>query len=356
MSSRFWKCLCCVLICAVLVGVLTNIPTTDMSLQGMPSTGEPFTTTVPATTVPQTTPPATTQPAQTEPPAPTEPETQPTVPTEPAPSVEIPDLRAKYAFVYDLRTGEFLYNSCDTDKSLYPASTTKLFTTYVALQYLQEDQQITIGRELAYVQSDASVAGFKKGDTVSVEALAYGALLPSGCDASYILAVAAGRAILGDTGTAAEESIQAFLAECNRMAQALGMTDTHFASVDGYHNDKHSISLQAFAIIGQLCLEDPLIAKILSSASAKVTYTNAAGESCSKTFKNTNRTIHKDDKYYHPDAVGMKTGFTDQAGYCLLSAYRVEGGYILVGIFKGSSANSRFADANKLFDAFEPYL
>lgn len=375
MTTRFWKYLCCILICAVLLGVFAYTLAPDTSLPDVPDTGTPMAsttllhTTVPATTLPQTTaPPATvgpapTQSAPTEPeptqPVPTDPrptEPAPTQPTEPEPSVQIPKLSAKYAFVYDQRSGEFLYNSCKTSRSLYPASVTKLFTTYVALQHLAADQQIRVGSELSYVKSDASVAGFKKGDTVSAEALAYGALLPSGCDASYILAAAAGREILGDADATAKEAIKAFLAECNRVAQKLGMTNTNIASVDGYHDEDHYISVKSFAIIGTLCLKDKLIAKIVSSDTMTVRYTNAAGEGCKKTFKNTNRTIQDGDKYHHSDAVGLKTGFTDDAGYCLLTAYRVEGGYILVGIFKCSSASSRFSDANKLFDAFEPFL
>ena len=317
--------------------------------------------TQPPTTAPIPTPPPTTAPAPTQPPTtaptPTQPPTTAPPPTTPDFSeVDIPKLSAKNAFVFDTRTEEFLYASCDTDKSLYPASITKLFSTYVALQYLGIDDKVTVGNELSYVAYDASVVGFQKGDVVSVKSLVYGALLPSGCDASYILAAAAGKVILDNKKASAKNAINAFLEECNRRAQKLGMENTNIANPDGYHASAHYISVQAICIIGQLSLENKHIAKAAATGTATITYTNSQGSKVSKTFTNTNKTILSGNKYYHPLSVGLKTGTTDTAGACLLAAYKVEDGYILIGIFGSNSNNSRFTDANALFDAFHPYL
>ncbi len=269
--------------------------------------------------------------------------------------VTLPSISAKEFFVYDVEMGDFLYISDQTDKQLYPASTTKLFTTYVALQYLSQDDVVTVGSELNYVQWDASKVDFQKGDKVSVEALAYGALLPSGCDASYILAAAAGKVILGDKNATARKAIDAFMDECNRLAAELGMEKTHLVTPDGYHDAKHKISLQSFVIIGKLCLEHKLIGQIVSTEKTTITYTRN-GNSISKTLKNTNYTIRSDSQYYNADCIGLKTGFTDKAGYCLLTAYKVDGRYVLIGVFGCSDADNRFKDANKLFDTYLPYL
>lgn len=368
MAPRIIKILCLVLTAAALAGAFSgsqgirlSVPDpTYSTVVDVPTTAVTVPTTVPEPTVPPTQP----QPSEPKP----EPEPEPLPPSaaytlqSPAaqmpakPNVAIPKLSADNYFIFDTRTNEFLYASCETDQALYPASITKLFTTYVALQYLDADTVVTVGSELSYVESDASVVGFRRGDRVSVEALAYGALLPSGCDASYILAAAAGRVILGNAKATAKNAISAFMAECNRIALELGMENTNFVTPDGYHSDQHKISMEAFAIIGKCSLENKLIARIASSASASVTYTNSKGSSTTRELQNTNLTIQTASKYYHDLSVGLKTGYTDAAGYCLLTAYEVDGRYILVGIFGCNSSNSRFQDANKLLNAYLPYL
>lgn len=363
MAPRINRILCLVLVAAALAGLFSGClspsadsPSTSNSTPGAPVTS--VVTTPSTTTVPETTPP--TQPPLPEA-EPLPPSSQPTLQLstsqKPAkPDISIPKLNASNFFIYDTRIEDFLYISCKTSKSLYPASITKLFTTYVALQYLDSKDIITVGSELSYVKSDASMAGFRKGDRVSVEALAYGALLPSGCDASYILAAAAGKVILGDKNATAKNAINAFMAECNRLGQKLGMENTHFVTPDGYHDADHMVSMQAFVIIGKCSLENKLIARITADPSATITYKNSAGNTCTKTFTNTNYCIQPDSKYYSSACVGLKTGFTDAAGYCLLTAYKVDGRYILVGIFGCSNSTERFSDANKLFDAYLPYL
>lgn len=321
-----------------------------------PTTKLPTTVTVPPTTtipLPPTTVPTIPTTVPTTPPT-TVTTTPPTL--HEIPNSGIPKISAKYAFVYDTGTQHFLYTSAATDTAVYPASITKLFTTYVALQYLKMEDLVTVGSELSYVATDASVAGFRKGDVVSVEDLVYGALLPSGCDASYILAAAAGRAYLGLPQASAKNAINAFLSECNRMAANLGMVKTFIANPDGYHNSSHYISLQAMTIISTLYLENEQIAKVCATASKTITYKNAQGSVCTATFQNTNHLIHPGSDYYHELSVGGKTGTTAAAGACLLTAYRVGDRYIVIGVFGAGSNQRRFSDANKLFDACLPYL
>ena len=349
------RILCLALVCAALVGALSGtLLFRDLFTEAEALTWPPF------TTEPESAPAI--QPENSLPQAPTLPPSSGYTLQEPLaqapgkPNVSIPKLSAKYFFIYDTRMEDFLYINCDPSKSIYPASTTKLFTTYVALQYLKLDTIITAGSELTYVASDTSLAGFKQGDQISVEALAYGALLPSGCDASYILAAAAGRVILADQTATAKSAIDTFMEECNRMATALGMENTNFVTPDGYHHSQHRISLQAYSIIAQLCLEDKTIGKIVRTVSTTFQYTNSKGNVSTATWKNTNKTILPNSEYYNPYTIGMKTGYTTPAGYCLLTAYEIDGRFIIIGIFGCSGINDRFKDANKLFEAYLPYL
>ena len=342
----------------------TTVPTVPpTTVPSVPPTTVPTVPPTTAPTTPPTTKPTEPKPTETTRPKPTE-TTKPstTAPTEPEqsltniPASKIPQLHAQNAFIFDTRNNHFLYSSAAVEVIVYPASTTKLFTSYVALQYLQVDQTVTVGNELSYVTDDSTIAGFRKGDVVSVENLIYGAMLPSGCDASYILAAAAGRVILKNENASVKEAIKAFVSECNRQAKTLGMINTNLANPDGYHHSKHYFSLQALAIVGTLALEHELLARVCATNEVTITYKNKDGKSCSATLYNTNYLIQSKSTYYHDLAVGLKTGTTGPAGACLLAAYQVPGGYILVGVFGCNTKDGRFSDANALFEACLPYL
>ena len=290
-------------------------------------------------------------------------EPKPTEPTQPPkiypprpptqPPLAPPATAAKYAFIYDTRTEHFLYSNVPVDTAVFPASVTKLFTTYVALLYLDPQETVTIGNERNLVALDASIAGLRVGTTWTVEALAYGALLPSGCDASYSLAAAAGRKILADPTASTNKAIAAFMDECNLIAEELGMTNTHFVTPDGYHDWDHYISIRGYMIIARLILEHELLSAIVKTPQATITYHNKYGTPYTTIMRNTNRTLHADQpELYRPEAVGLKTGSTSAAGKCLLTAYQLEGGYLIVGVFGCIETTSRFTSANTLFDFF----
>ena len=301
--------------------------------------------------------PLTTTPTESSPAEPL-PSTKPSVTPKPArPQLFVPlsppATAAKHAFIYDTRIDRFLYTSDSVDTAIFPASVTKLFTTYVALLHLDPQETVTIGNERNLVSLDASIAGLRIGTTWTVEGLAYGALLPSGCDASYSLATAAGRKLLNEPKATIQKAVAAFMAECNRLAEELGMTNTHFVTPDGYHDWDHYISIQGYTIIAQLILKHKLLSQIVQTPQATITYRNKYGTPYTTTMRNTNRTLQQDmGELYRPESVGLKTGSTSAAGKCLLTAYQVEGGYLIVGVFGCIETTSRFTSANALFDHF----
>lgn len=332
----------------------TEPPETEPPITEPPVTEPPATK--PAVTQPPTTKPPATKPAATQPPVTIPPVTQPPVTQPPAtqppatePQKVFPELTAKTAFVYDSRIDEYLYLSGSKDKSLYPASTTKLFTTYVAMWYLQPDAVLTVGDEIDFISAGATVVDLRKGDRITAEATAKCALLPSGCDASYVLAAAAGRAILADPSVSADAAVGAFMAKVNEWAAQLGMTNTYFVTPDGYHHKDHKISVDSFATIAQCCMEDPLISQIVGTASAQISVTNDQGQMRTIKLKNTNKNLDPKSPYYTDACIGLKTGYTSRAGVCLLGAYRVEGGYLIIGVFGCPTLESRYPDALALF-------
>ncbi len=270
--------------------------------------------------------------------------------TEPAPTwmnfPENRELTAKQAFVYDFQKGEFAALLGNPTDRVYPASITKLFTAYVALQYVQPEDQITAGDVLSMVYPGSSVANIEKGDVLSVEQLVEAMLLPSGNDAAYLLAEAAGKALKQDDTLSASQAVTAFMEQVNSQAAQLGMTGTHFDNPDGIHTDNHYTTFSDLVILGQKCLENETIMKYAKVSSEEVTL---GGRESAK-WENTNSLIVPASPYYCPWATGLKTGQTPSAGSCLLSSFDVEGARYLIGVFGCPEIEDRFEDTLQLLN------
>lgn len=257
------------------------------------------------------------------------------------------DGEAARAFVYDAAGERMLYCNGPEDEKVYPASITKLFTAYTALRLLSGDTVVTAGWELGLLKPGSSYAGIGMDTRLTVEMLVEAMLLPSGNDAAYVLAAAAGRAAAGNDSLGAAAAVEAFMERMNEMGQEVGLINTHFVTPDGYHDDAHYSCPRDLAEIGALALSDPLIAKFVCLGRDSVQF--VSGEHV--TWENTNRLLNPEEQWYCPEAVGMKTGYTHRAGYCLLSAFRQEDRQILVGIFGAQDKLSRYSDAVALWQA-----
>lgn len=301
-------------------------------------------------------PPVLEQPPQTAPQTqPTLPPTEPTVPTT-EPDVFLTDrlalsaagsgMEAAHIFVYDCEAGEMLFCSTGEEESLYPASITKLFTAYVALKLLPPETVVTVGDELSLVQPGSSTAFLAQGHRLTAEMLVQAMLLPSGNDAAYVLSAAAGRQIVGE-GTAPSEAVAAFVEEMNRHAQLLGMKNTHFSNPDGYHRDDHVSTPSDLAKLGTAAAENELIRRYCTLFSDAVRF--KSGHTI--TWYNTNRLANPGDTFYEPAMLAGKTGYTRQAGYCLLSVVENQGRRLLVGIFGASDKTRRYTYAHALLDS-----
>ena len=293
------------------------------------------------------------EPAITQPPETSEP------PETVAPWMTFPadrTLTASQYFVYDCQTQQFVTASGDTTEKVYPASITKLFSAYIASQYLPKEKLITVGDSLSLVVAGSSVAGLQKGDKITVSRLIEAMMLPSGNDAAYVLAVEAGRVLAGKSaGTQA--AVNAFVSEMNRQAKLLGMKNTNFANPDGIHKSNHYSSFADLALLGMLSLEDPVILQYAGTATDTIDLAtwgrqivSADPSSGNLAWKNTNALIHPDSEYYCPYAIGLKTGQTPSAGSCLLSAFCYEGKTYIIGVFGCPEAEDRFADTLQLFN------
>jgi len=265
---------------------------------------------------------------------PTEVVTEPpqvTEPVETVPEQKATDPRqitATRYFAYDLREDTYLIQEGDGDAKLYPASITKLLTTYVILQHMKPEAKVTVGDAMSLVQPDSSVAKLEEGDVLTVEQLIEAMLLPSGNDAAQVAAVAAGRAIAEDSSLPCTEAVQVFMEEMNRQAEALGLQNSHFVTPDGFHDDNHYTSMNDLVTLCKTVLTVPTIQKYAGMAKDTVTVSGRELE-----WENTNFLLDSQKELYRANAIGMKTGYTSKAGSCLVSAFFMEDRILLIGVF-----------------------
>ena len=261
----------------------------------------------------------------------------------------VKNVTARQVFVYDSTNDQMLYTKGVEGGKLYPASVTKLFTCYVALQILEPSKVVVAGSELNLVQEGSSKAYIYRNQQVTVKMLVAGMMMPSGNDAAMILAAAAGRKVAGNSRLSGEEAVRAFVAEMNRQAEELGFEKTHFTNPDGFHVGSHYTCINDLVRMAELALSNELICRYMGYYGLNLTY--VSGESNS--WVNTNQLLNKGGEFYCEDAIGMKTGHTNQAGHCLMSAFEIGDRTIVIGVFGSWDKNTRFSDSIVLRNAYK---
>ena len=255
-------------------------------------------------------------------------------------------MNGTHIFIYDPQTYRMIYSNTEPADKLYPASITKLYTAYLALQYLEPDTVITAGDELSLVQSGSSTAFIARGHRLRVDMLVEAMLLPSGNDAAYILAAAAGRVIAGQPQLSGKEAVRIFVSEMNQEAFRMGMVNSNFTNPDGFHDEYHFSCPQDVAIFASLAMAEPVVAKYTKLCADAVTF--ESGQVI--TWYNTNRLVNPKSDSYCPQAIGAKTGYTTEAGYCLLSVFQEGDRQLIVGIFGSDQPYERYDDAVALWE------
>ena len=191
---------------------------------------------------------------------------------------------------------------------LYPASTTKILTAYVALKYGDLDQTVTVSKKaLEGLDPSSSVCGIQVGDTLTLETLLYGLMLCSGNDAAEMIA----ESVAG--------SREAFVELMNQEALALGATNSHFTNAHGLPDEEHYTTVYDLYLIFQAAVKNETFVNMIHTGSYEAVYTNGSGQTVKKQWNNSNRYLSGKEEM--PDGVtviGGKTGTTQAAGYCLV--------------------------------------
>lgn len=253
-------------------------------------------------------------------------------------------VRSPQYFVYSVDSGEFVGIRGQNDR-VYPASTTKLLTILYALTLLDPAEEVTPGNELTLVGAGSSIAYVKAEHTLTVEMLIEGMLLPSGNDAAYALAAAAGYKLNSDAADGVE-AVEVFMQGMNAYAETLGLCGSHFTVPDGLAGDEHYTTLEDMAIVASLATENELIMTYSALAEDDVVY--ASGHS--NHWVNTNLLLDSDSEYYDDRVTGLKTGSID-GSYNLICSAEQDGERYIIGLFGGSEKEERFADARRILNA-----
>lgn len=253
-------------------------------------------------------------------------------------------LSSEAVILYDRKNDTVLYSK-NAQNPVFPASTTKIMTACVALKFLQPDYKIKVGTEITLLQPDSSLAYLKQGDELTLEDALYALLLPSGNDAAYTIAVNTARFISEDPAMSDAEAVRYFAELMNDEAFEAGAEHTHFCIPDGYHDPFHYTTAEDMLKISIRSADYPLIAEIVSQPYRETTI--LSGDAFFWT--NGNCLVTNDNGYYLPFATGLKTGFTDEAGYCMVATAKDGNNDLIAVTMKAPSLEGRYTDAAKLF-------
>ncbi|MBQ9859679.1 MAG: D-alanyl-D-alanine carboxypeptidase [Clostridia bacterium] len=250
-----------------------------------------------------------------------------------------------YVILYDATEEEVLYQK-QADVKCYPASLTKLMTAIVAVEHAAADTVFTVGDEVHMIDPGSSRAYLTVGTRLSLSHLLQALLLPSGNDAAYVAAVGVGRLIAGNETLSNSEALALFVKKMNEKAAALGCKGTHFANPDGIHRDDHYTTAADMLKISVAALDYPLIAETVRMPESHVTL--LSGQTVN--WHNTNKLVQTDTIYTYDGIIGLKTGSTDQAGYCLAAGATRDGKTSLVIVMGAGQESNRFDDSAGLLD------
>ncbi len=240
--------------------------------------------------------------------------------------------------------GTVLYHKNAT-KAVFPASTAKLLNALVVIEWCKMEEQVTVGREVGMLPEDSSKAGLKKGQVLTVWKLMNGLLLPSGNDSAYVLAAYVGRKSLKNPKAGNETAIKEFVRLMNAKAVKLGAENSCFITPDGYDAIGQYTTAYDMARIALRASKSNYIKMITKYTKMSVTLSGGT----KLTWTNTNQLLDKKSIWYNPKAIGMKTGTTEMAGKCLISAAANDLGTVIC-VVMDSTTRGRWNDSNKLLN------
>ena len=217
-------------------------------------------------------------------------------------ALDMPEINSQAAIVYDMDADTVILDK-NSDEVRSIASLTKIMTVLTAIENIDDfNASVTITSEmLAGIYWNASVAGLKVGDTVTYMDLLYAAILPSGADATQVLAYAV------------SGSVDAFVAKMNELALRIGVTNTHYVNTTGLDQDGAYSNAHDQLLILSYALENPIFRTVYTTKN----YTLTNGLQVEASINKYNRALNLDTS----KIIGSKTGNTTNAGLCMSALF-----------------------------------
>lgn len=239
--------------------------------------------------------------------------------------IKEPDVNSRACVVIDRKTNSVLFGKNENSKKKM-ASTTKIMTATIIIEKCNLTDTIEISKKAA--GTGGSRLGLKTGDKITVLDLLYGLMLRSGNDAAVALAEYAG----GD--------INGFAELMNAKTLELGLTNTHFETPHGLDSNKHYTTAYELALLSNYALNNPTFAKIVGTKNYTITINGSP-----KDLSNTNELLGNMEGVY-----GIKTGFTNGANRCLVTACKRNNIDIICVVLGADTKKFRTIDSIKLIN------
>ncbi|MBD8924382.1 D-alanyl-D-alanine carboxypeptidase [bacterium] len=239
--------------------------------------------------------------------------------------IKEPDVNSRACVVIDRKTNSVLFGKNENSKKKM-ASTTKIMTATIIIEKCNLTDTIEISKKAA--GTGGSRLGLKTGDKITVLDLLYGLMLRSGNDAAVALAEYAG----GD--------INGFAELMNAKALELGLTNTHFETPHGLDSNEHYTTAYELALLSNYALNNPTFAKIVGTKNYTITINGSP-----KDLSNTNELLGNMEGVY-----GIKTGFTNGANRCLVTACKKNNMDIICVVLGADTKKFRTIDSIKLIN------
>ena len=264
---------------------------------------------------------------------------------------EPPELKSAAIYLADIETG-YVYYERQANNQVYPASLTKIMTSLLVVEAIERgdltmEDKVTAQPGFDFdMDKEGSSAQIVEGEVLTVRDLLYCTLLASANEATNIIAAHM-------YGT-----IDGFVAKMNERAAELGCTGTHFANPHGLPNDNHYTTAHDMFLIAQEAMKHEIFVTICDTIETTIEATN---KSDVRGLTNTNglitsASIYKG--YYYEPAIGIKTGYTSAAGYCLISSAKSRNihpicvimGGVMTEYVNGQLDHSNYSDSIKLYN------
>lgn len=242
-----------------------------------------------------------------------------------------PELTVKIGLIFDRKSKTILYEK-NGQKQVPMASTTKIMTAIVVLENADLKKVVTVEKKAA--GTGGSRLGLKVNDKITIHDLLYGLMLESGNDAAVALAIEIGG------------SVEGFATLMNNKAKEMGLVNSHFVTPHGLDQEGHYTTAYELACMADYALQIPKFKEIVSTKNYNVTINGQ-----SKNISNTNELLGNLDGVY-----GVKTGFTNGANRCLVTACKRGNLDIITVVLGADTKKLRTENSIKLIEyAYKNY-